>query len=52
VLLLGRFTESRTKDLERLPKELRKPIVFNFDKPETKELHRDGQAARRPVPLP
>jgi hypothetical protein len=42
VLLLGRFTESRIEALERLREELRKrgyvPIVFNFDKPETKDL--------------
>jgi hypothetical protein len=40
VLLLGRFTEGRIVVLERLRDELRKrgylPIVFNFDKPETK----------------
>jgi uncharacterized protein YjbI with pentapeptide repeats len=40
VLLLGRFTEGRIAILERLREELRKrgylPIVFNFDKPETK----------------
>ena len=42
VLLLGRFTEGRIAVLERLRKELRKrgylPIVFNFDKPETKDF--------------
>jgi hypothetical protein len=42
VLLLGRFTESRVALLERLREELRKrsylPIVFNFDKPETKDF--------------
>jgi hypothetical protein len=42
VLLLGRFTESRLAVLERLREELRKrgylPIVFNFDKPETKDF--------------
>jgi uncharacterized protein YjbI with pentapeptide repeats len=42
VLLLGRFTEDRIKVLERLREELRKrdyvPIVFNFDKPETKDF--------------
>jgi hypothetical protein len=42
VLLLGRFTEGRIKVLERLREELRKrdyvPIVFNFDKPETKDF--------------
>jgi len=40
VLLLGRFTEGRIAVLERLREELRNrhflPIVFNFDKPETK----------------
>jgi hypothetical protein len=42
VLLLGRFTEDRIVVLERLREELRKrgylPIVFNFDKPETKDF--------------
>jgi hypothetical protein len=42
VLLLGRFTEGRMAVLERLREELRKrgylPIVFNFDKPETKDF--------------
>jgi hypothetical protein len=42
VLLLGRFTKDRIKVLERLRDELRKrgylPIVFNFDKPETKDF--------------
>ncbi len=42
VLLLGRFTEGRLAVLERLRGELRKrgylPIVFNFDKPETKDF--------------
>ena len=42
VLLLGRFTEGRIVVLERLRDELRKrgylPIVFNFDKPETKDF--------------
>jgi uncharacterized protein YjbI with pentapeptide repeats len=42
VLLLGRFTKGRIKVLERLREELRKrdyvPIVFNFDKPETKDF--------------
>jgi Pentapeptide repeats (8 copies) len=42
VLLLGRFTEGRMAILERLREELRKrgyvPIVFNFDKPETKDF--------------
>jgi hypothetical protein len=42
VLLLGRFTEGRIKVLERLREELRKrgyvPIIFNFDKPETKDF--------------
>src|SRR6202043_264169 len=40
VLLLGRFTGGRIAILERLREELRKrdfvPLVFNFDKPETK----------------
>ena len=42
VLLLGRFTEGRVVVLERLRDELRKrgylPIVFNFDKPATKDF--------------
>jgi hypothetical protein len=42
VLLLGRFTEGRIVVLERLREELRKrgylPIVFKFDKPETKDF--------------
>jgi hypothetical protein len=42
VLLLGRFTAGRIEVLERLRDELRKrgylPIVFNFDKPETKDF--------------
>jgi hypothetical protein len=42
VLLLGRFTKGRIAVLERLRDELRKrgflPIVFNFDKPETKDF--------------
>jgi hypothetical protein len=42
VLLLGRFTEGRIVVLERLRDELRNrgylPIVFNFDKPETKDF--------------
>jgi hypothetical protein len=42
VLLLGRFTEGRIEVLERLREELRNrdylPIVFNFDKPETKDF--------------
>jgi hypothetical protein len=42
VLLLGRFTEGRIAVLERPRDELRKrgylPVVFNFDKPETKDF--------------
>jgi hypothetical protein len=42
VLLLGRFTEGRLAVLERLRAELRSrdfvPMVFNFDKPETKDF--------------
>jgi uncharacterized protein YjbI with pentapeptide repeats len=42
VLLLGRFTEGRMVVLERLREKLRSlgyvPIVFNFDKPETKDF--------------
>jgi hypothetical protein len=49
VLLLGRFTEGRIHILERLRDKLRSlgfvPMVFNFDKPETKRFHRDGPVA-------
>jgi uncharacterized protein YjbI with pentapeptide repeats len=42
VLLLGRFTEGRIGILERLREKLRSlgfvPMVFNFDKPETKNF--------------
>jgi hypothetical protein len=42
VLLLGRFTEGRMVVLERLRDKLRNlgfvPMVFNFDKPETKDF--------------
>jgi len=42
VLLLGRFTGGRMTILDRLREELRKrgfvPIVFNFDKPQTKDF--------------
>src|SRR5262249_57367770 len=42
VLLLGRFTESRMVVLERLKEKLRSlgfvPMVFSFDKPETKDF--------------
>jgi uncharacterized protein YjbI with pentapeptide repeats len=42
VLLLGRFTEGRIAILERLQEKLRSlgyvPIVFNFDKPKTKDF--------------
>jgi uncharacterized protein YjbI with pentapeptide repeats len=42
VLLLGRFTEGRLQILERLREKLRNlgyvPMVFNFDKPETKDF--------------
>jgi uncharacterized protein YjbI with pentapeptide repeats len=42
VLLLGRFTEGRIEVLERLREKLRDlgfvPMVFNFDKPETKDF--------------
>jgi hypothetical protein len=42
VLLLGRFTEGRIQVLERLRDKLRSlgylPIVFNFDKPDTKDF--------------
>jgi|SRR5579864_1891740 len=42
VLLLGRFTEGRMVVLERLQGKLRDlgfvPIVFNFDKPDTKDF--------------
>jgi Pentapeptide repeats (8 copies) len=42
VLLLGRFTEGRIVVLERIREKLRDlgfvPMVFNFDKPETKDF--------------
>jgi hypothetical protein len=42
VLLLGRFTKGRILILNRLREELRErgflPIIFNFDKPETKNF--------------
>ena len=42
VLLLGRFTEDRIRILERLREKLRSlgfvPMVFNFDKPMTKDF--------------
>jgi uncharacterized protein YjbI with pentapeptide repeats len=42
VLLLGRFTEGRIEILERLREKLRSlgfvPMVFNFDKPDTKDF--------------
>jgi Pentapeptide repeats (8 copies) len=42
VLLLGRFTEGRLEVLERLRDKLRElgfvPMVFNFDKPQTKDF--------------
>jgi hypothetical protein len=42
VLLLGRFTEGRIQILERLRDKLRSigfvPMVFNFEKPETKDF--------------
>jgi Pentapeptide repeats (8 copies) len=42
VLLLGRFTEGRIAILDRLRYELRKrgylPVIFNFDKPKTRDF--------------
>jgi uncharacterized protein YjbI with pentapeptide repeats len=42
VLLLGRFTEGRIEILQRLREKLRElgfvPMVFNFDKPETRDF--------------
>jgi hypothetical protein len=42
VLLLGRFSNGRIEVLSRLREELRKrgflPMVFNFDKPDTKDF--------------
>jgi len=42
VLLLGRFTEGRMEVLERVREKVRDlgyvPMVFNFDKPETKDF--------------
>jgi hypothetical protein len=56
VLLLGRFAEGGIKVLERLRDELRKrgyvPIVFNFDKPETKDGGTNRIAPRNVLPVP
>jgi hypothetical protein len=53
VLLLGRFTEGRIAILSRLREELRKrgylPIVFNFDKPETKDFTETIRLLERPA---
>src|SRR4029077_11573047 len=43
VLILGRFTEERKRVLDAIREELRKhdyiPVLFDFDKPATKDLH-------------
>jgi Pentapeptide repeats (8 copies) len=43
VLILGRFTEERKRMLDAIREELRKhdyiPVLFDFDKPATKDLH-------------
>ena len=43
VLILGRFTEERKRVLDAIREELRKqnyiPLLFDFDKPTTKDLH-------------
>jgi hypothetical protein len=43
VLILGRFTEERKRVLDAIREELRKhdyiPVLFDFDKPTTKDLH-------------
>lgn len=43
VLILGRFTEERKRLLDAIREELRKhdyvPVLFDFDKPATKDLH-------------
>ena len=41
LLLLGRFTEGRIAVLEQLRQRGYVPIVFNFDKPETKDFTGD-----------
>ena len=55
VLLLGRFTEGRMVVLERLKEKLRDlgfvPMVFNFDKPETKDFTETVRLLCKPVPL-
>jgi hypothetical protein len=55
VLLLGRFTEGRMAVLERLKEKLRDlgfvPMVFNFDKPETKDFTETVRLLFKPVPL-
>jgi len=43
VLILGRFTKERKRVLDAIREELRKhdyiPVLFDFDKPATKDLH-------------
>lgn len=43
VLILGRFTEERKRVLDAIREELRKhdyiPVLFDFEKPTTKDLH-------------
>src|SRR5215471_17608641 len=43
VLILGRFTKERKRVLDAIREELRKhdyiPVLFDFDKPTTKDLH-------------
>jgi Pentapeptide repeats (8 copies) len=43
VLILGRFTDERKRVLDAIREELRKhdyiPVLFDFDKPTTKDLH-------------
>jgi hypothetical protein len=43
VLILGRFTEERQRVLDAIREELRKhdyiPVLFDFDKPTSKDLH-------------
>ena len=50
VLILGRFTDERKAVLDALREELRKrnylPILFDFDKPRSRDYGRDDHAAR------
>ena len=49
VLILGRFTDERKAVLDALREELRKrnylPILFDFEKPRSRDYGRDDHAA-------